>query len=251
MLTQNLKYLRKKHRISQEALAAAIGVSKTTLGDYERGKYEPSIATLIHLAQYFNVSLDDLLLKDLKHEDYEIIRNKDLRVLAITMDNEGKENIELVDTKAEAGYIESFNDPEYLRELPKLYFPNIPEGTYRAFEIRGDSMLPVQEGDIVICKYVEDIKHIKNGNTYVIVSKAGGLAYKRVQVAKDKNALLMTSDNPVYPPYLLEMEDIAEIWQFYAYLSREDPKNTVEWMTDSRISDIHAKVNGIYRKVIS
>ncbi|HHH54632.1 MAG TPA: helix-turn-helix domain-containing protein, partial [Bacteroidetes bacterium] len=180
MLPQNLKYLRKKHHISQRDLAEAVELARSTIGDYERGRSEPDIKTLIRLTDYFKISLDDLILKDLKKEDYEIIRNKDFRVLAITVNKDEKENIELVNTKAEAGYIEGFNDPEYVRDLPKLYFPNIPEGTYRAFEIHGDSMLPMEPGSIVICSYVENMLDIKNGKTYVVVSKSGGLVYKRV-----------------------------------------------------------------------
>ena len=122
MLSQNLKYLRKKNNISQQALADKIGMSRSSIGDYERGRTEPDIDTLIKIVDYFDVSVDDLLRKDLKKEDYEILSNKDLRVLAITIDSYDRENIELVDTKAEAGYIESFNDPEYIRDLPKLYF---------------------------------------------------------------------------------------------------------------------------------
>ena len=249
MLTKNLRYLRKKHGISQEILATALGVSKTTFGDYERGKYEPSISTLIDLGKYFNVSIDDLLLKDLRHEDYEIIRNKDLRVLAITVDNENRENIELVDTKAEAGYIESFNDPEYIRDLPKIYFPVIPEGTYRGFEIRGDSMLPLEQGSIVICSYLEDIGSIKNDKTYVVVSKTGGLVYKRVRLLSEENALLMTSDNDMYEPYTLPLDDVAEVWSYYAHISLTDPRLSIEQMIDERITDIQSKVKEIYKKM--
>jgi len=122
MLGDNLKYLRRKRGISQELLANVIGVSKTTLGDYERERYEPGISTLISLAEYFQVSIDDLLIRDLKISDFEVIRNKELRVLAITVDNEDRENIEFVDTKAEAGYIESFNDPEYIKDLSKRFY---------------------------------------------------------------------------------------------------------------------------------
>jgi transcriptional regulator with XRE-family HTH domain len=246
MLNHNLKYLRKKKGISQEQLANVLDIAKTTLGDYERGKYEPSISTLITLADYFDVSIDGLLRKDLKHEDYEIIRNKDFRVLAITVDNENNENIELVDTKAEAGYIESFNDPEYIRDLPKIYFPNIPEGTYRGFEIRGDSMLPMEPGNVVICSYVENMEEIKDGKTYVVISKSGGLVYKRIRFLKKENALLMISDNDIYSPYLLPLDDIAEIWEYYAHIGISDPKQLIEQMLDERITDIQNKVREIH-----
>ena len=250
MLSQNLKYLRRKNHISQQILADAIRMSRTSIGDYERGRTEPDISTLIGIADYFRVSLDDLLRKDLKKEDYEILRNKDFRVLAITVDKEDRENIELVDTKAEAGYIESFNDPEYIKDLPKIYFPVIPEGTYRGFEIRGDSMLPMEPGSIVICSYVESINDIKDGKTYVVVSKSGGLVYKRIRLLTKENALLLISDNDIYAPYILPSDDIAEIWQYYAHIGLSDPKQLTDQMIDERITDIQNKVKTIYQNII-
>ena len=247
MLQQNLKYLRRKTKISQQVLANSIGVARTTLGDYERGRTEPDIESLIALADYFDVPIDALLRKDLKKEDYEIIRNKDFRVLAITIDSENRENIELVDTKAEAGYLESFNDPEYLKDLPKIFFPNIPQGTYRGFEIRGDSMLPMEPGNIVICSYLENITDIKNDRTYVVVSKSGGIVYKRVKKLDNDSEILLTSDNNVYSPYTLSLEEVAEIWEFHAYVGLFDPKQLVEQAIDDKITDIHSKVNDIYK----
>lgn len=249
MLQQNLKYLRRKTGISQQILANSIGVSRTTLGDYERGRTEPDIESLIVMADYFDISIDSLLRKDLKKEDYEIIRNKDFRVLAITIDSENRENIELIGTKAEAGYLESFNDPEYLEDLPKIFFPNIPQGTYRGFEIRGDSMLPMEPGNIVICSYLENLIDIKNDKTYVVVSKSGGIVYKRLKRLDRTSEILLTSDNDVYSPYTLPLEEIAEIWEYYAHVGLSDPKEIVDQMMDEKIIDIQKKVRGIYKKM--
>jgi transcriptional regulator with XRE-family HTH domain len=247
MLQENLKYLRKKISVSQQILANAMSVSRTTLGDYERGRTEPDIETLIAIADYFDVPIDALLRKNLKREDYEIIRNKELRILAITVDTDDNENIELVNAKAEAGYIESFNDPEYLKELPKLNFPNLPGGTYRGFEIRGDSMLPMEPGSIVICSYIENLGEIKNDKTYVVISKSGGLVYKRVQLLENDNALLLVSDNDIYSPYTLPLEEVAEIWEYYANVNLVDPKLQLEQMIDNRITDMYSKVRDMYK----
>lgn len=250
MLSQNLKYLRKKNNVSQQILGDRIGVGRSTVGDYERGRYEPDISTMISIVDYFNISIDVLLRKNLKNEDYEIVRNKELRILAITVDRDDNENIELVNAKAEAGYIESFNDPEYLKELPKLNFPNLSDGTYRGFEIRGDSMLPMEPGSIVICSYVENLSEIKNNKTYVVISKSGGLVYKRVQLLENNDSLLLVSDNDIYVPYTLPLEEVAEMWEFHAYVGLLDPKQLVEQMIDDKITDIYTKVGDMYKVVV-
>lgn len=249
MLAQNLIYLRRKHRLSQQALAEAMGVPRTTLGEYERGNTEPNIELLIRLADYFKVKVDDLVRANISHHDLEILRSKDLRVLAISIDQTNRENIELVDTKAKAGYLEGFTDPEYIRDLPKLYFPAIPAGTYRAFEIQGDSMLPILEGTIVICKYVESLKDLKDNRTYVVVSKQEGIVYKRIKTNQDTQALLLLSDNDVYAPYWISYADIDEVWQYYAHLSFSDHQGVYDQRIEARLIDIQQKVTRIEHRL--
>ena len=41
----------------------------------------------------------------------------------------------------------------------------------RAFEIKGDSMLPLNPGSIVIGKYLDSFEYIKNNKTYIILTK--------------------------------------------------------------------------------
>ncbi|HPG09548.1 MAG: LexA family transcriptional regulator [Saprospiraceae bacterium] len=249
MIAENLKYLRRKHHLSQQAFSDTLEIPRTTLGDYERGKTEPNIEMLVRIADHFNIKVDDLVRSNLSHRDLEILRNKELRVLAISVDAENRENIELVDTKAEAGYLESFQDPEYIKELPKLYFPSIPQGTYRAFEIRGDSMLPMEAGSIVICSYTESLREVKDGRTYVVVSKQDGVVYKRVRVQKEHQQLTLSSDNEVYAPYTIDFADIDELWQYYAHLSFSDHRQMVDQMVESRLIDIQKKVTKIAEKL--
>ena len=244
-LASNLKYLRKRKKISQGELAEEFQVARTTMGDYERGKTEPNLEMLIKIATKFDVDIDGLITKDLTHNELEIVRQDGLRVLAISVDRNNNENIELVDTKAEAGYLDSFQDPEYIRDLPKISFPNIPNGTFRGFEIRGDSMLPMESGSIVLCSYVEQIDQIKNGKTYVIVSEAQGLVYKRVINKKEENKLILSSDNETYVPYEIAYDEISEVWQYYAHLSFSDTKSTFNYLLEEKLTDIQKKVNEI------
>lgn len=250
LLAQNIKTLRNKAGWSQQVLADQLGMGRSTLAEYERGKTEPNIDTLIKLTELFNISLDQLIRKNLLAESYEIIKNKDLRVLAITVDRDKKGNIELVDTKAEAGYLESAQDPEYIRDLPRIWFPSIPEGTYRGFEIQGESMLPMEPGSIVICAYVEKLSELKDNRTYVVVSQQEGLVYKRVRVNQNRKSLTLTSDNELYAPYEISFTDIREIWQYYAHLSFSDSKQLLDNMVEDKLTDIQKKVTEMYHRQI-
>jgi transcriptional regulator with XRE-family HTH domain len=250
MLVENLKHLRKINNMTQHDLAEVLSIPRSTLGEYERGNTEPSISLLIKISKFFKVTLDDLLIKNPQFPSFELQSSNRFKVLAITVDGAQKSNVELVETKAEAGYLQSYTDPEYIKDLPKIHFPNLPHGTYRGFEINGDSMLPLESGSIVISKYVEKITEIKNGKTYIVISKNEGVVYKRLSLDLVKNELVLKSDNEVFHPYTIPLEEVEEVWQYYAHVGFSDTKRTFTYMLEEKINDIQKKVNAIYEKGI-
>lgn len=58
---QRLQKLRERKRLNRKALGELCGLSKNIIGQYERGEKEPSVGTLIELADYFEVPADYLL----------------------------------------------------------------------------------------------------------------------------------------------------------------------------------------------
>lgn len=61
MIGNNIKKLRQKYELTQEELAAKLGVSRSTMGNYEREKREPDIDMLIKMADTFKISIDELV----------------------------------------------------------------------------------------------------------------------------------------------------------------------------------------------
>lgn len=59
--SKNLKNIRKQSNLSQEDMADYLGCERQTVSMYETGKREPSINMLIKIANFFHVSLDDLI----------------------------------------------------------------------------------------------------------------------------------------------------------------------------------------------
>ena len=60
---ENLKQNRIKKQLSQKELAKVLNVSNQTVSYWEIGKREPCLNDLIQIAEYFDISLDDLLLE--------------------------------------------------------------------------------------------------------------------------------------------------------------------------------------------
>lgn len=243
-VNENIKFLRKKFGYTQETFSDAIGIKRSLVGAYEEGRADPRLNNLLKMSEVFNVSVDTLISKDVSQlTDDELHQSGDsgLKILPITVDQEENENIELIPQRASAGYLNGYADPEFIENLPKFRLPMLPGGaTYRAFEIAGDSMLPLQPGTVIIGQYVERVEDVKNGRTYVLVSKDEGVVYKRVfNYIEDNGKLYLVSDNKSYAAYDIKAEDVLEIWESKAFISVNFPDApSDESMTVDKLTDI-------------
>ncbi|MCU0397159.1 MAG: LexA family transcriptional regulator [Cyclobacteriaceae bacterium] len=228
IVNRNLKHLRLKHELTQKQFAEKLGLKQSVIGAYEEERATPPLNVLLDVSNLFKVSMDVLTRKDLgKLPEREWKATTVAKeVLAITVDASGKENVELVSQKASAGYLAGYQDPEFIAELPKINLPVLPKNrTYRAFEIQGDSMLPVQPGSILFGEYIENLDGIKNGKPYVLVTRQEGIVFKRVfRFSDDAGKLLVVSDNRQYEPYSIASSDILEIWSVRAFYSTKLPE---------------------------
>ena len=57
-----LEELRKSRGIKQEELAAALEVSRQTIGSLENGRYNPSILLACKIARFFDVSIEEVFI---------------------------------------------------------------------------------------------------------------------------------------------------------------------------------------------
>ena len=59
-MKNRLEELRKLRGIKQEELAAALEVSRQTIGSLENGRYNPSILLAFRIARYFGVGIEEI-----------------------------------------------------------------------------------------------------------------------------------------------------------------------------------------------
>ncbi len=233
----NIKTLRQRLGLSQEALAYALGITRAKLSAHENGQTQnPTIGDLFAFSRYFKMSIDALLKADMRHcseaqlaewegnsENYA--SGKALRILATTVNADNEEQIEFVPLKASAGYRSGYSDPEFIAELPRYSLPGLsPHRKHRIFPIAGDSMLPFPDGCSIIGEYVEDWRSLKNGTRCILILKSGGadFVFKEVEnrIAGEKR-IIARSLNPLYAPYEIPVGDILEIWQYHSHLAQK------------------------------
>lgn len=61
-MKNRLEELRKARGVKQEDLAAALEVSRQTIGSLENGRYNPSILLAFRIARYFDMSIEEIFI---------------------------------------------------------------------------------------------------------------------------------------------------------------------------------------------
>ncbi|WP_299157775.1 helix-turn-helix domain-containing protein [uncultured Tenacibaculum sp.] len=221
----NIRHLRKLKGLTQEQFANEVNITRSRVSSYEEGRSEPSIAFLITISEYFKLPIDVLVKNDLSYsKESSFIEIGNQRVLfPITVDNEEENLIEIIPTEASAGYLLGYNDPEYIEQLQRIKLPFLPVGKHRAFPIKGDSMHPMKDGSYVVAQFIESINDVKNGVSYIVVTKNDGITYKRVyNKLEENNTLLLVPDNKNYETYNIPVSEIVELWEFTCSINTQE-----------------------------
>ncbi len=239
--SQNIKFLRKKRNLTQEEIAVALEIKRSTLSGYENGVGQPNLSTLVQFSEFFDVRVDTLLKADLSAlsesqykqfgKDLDLfVKGSNLRVLTSVVDQENEENIEMVSEKAKAGYRTGFADPDYIKVLPTFQFPFLSkQKKYRSFQISGDSMLPIPDGSYVTGEFVLDWNSIRDGQPYIFLTLEDGIVFKLAEnKIKNEKKLILHSLNSLYDPYEIKVNEIKEVWKFVNYISSEMPEPNQE-----------------------
>jgi len=252
-LGSNLKLLRERIKKTQGEVAASLEITRAKINAFENEvNINPTVEDLFKFTDYFNISSDTLLWKNLKQLSEPQIRNLEagnddyikgtkIRVLATTVDSENKENIEIVPIKAKAGYVAGYGNPEFIESLQSFQLPVLSSNRkFRMFQIEGDSMLPIPDKSFVIAEFIENWHEIKNRLACIVLTRDEGIVFKEVtnNLKKDRT-LLMHSLNPTFKDYSIKAEGILEVWKFVSYISNQVPGTGV---TLDRLEDMVAEV---------
>lgn len=189
---ERLKELRLSRELTQEEFAKRIGISRSAVGMYEKGKREPDFETLELFADFFNVDMNYLLGKSDVNTDISSIKN----IVPIE-----KKMIPIIGTIA-AG------KPITADEHIETYLPcDIDVHADFGLIVHGDSMIGagIHDGDVVFIKEQPDVDD-------------GQIAAVRIDdeatlkhVYKIPGGCMLVSENPKYPPMTFTEENCDDI----------------------------------------
>lgn len=177
----------------------------------------------------------------------------------VTVDNQDRENITLVPVKARAGYLDGYYNPDFIQKLPTYRMPGLNNGTFRAFEVKGQSMnLTLHNKSYAIGEWVENWdQNIKDDRVYIIVhedwdnDKEGILIKRCLNRIEKYNNLLCKSDNldrKAYPNINLEPSTIKEVWEVKGALIFEFTNPSLIF---DRMNNLEADMEEIKRRIPS
>lgn len=232
METENtrLKNFRTHLNIQQGEFCQKLGIKQGSYSDIERGRNSVSFQVLKKCIEEFNLNpnwlmtgIGSMFLDEEIQKAEEYNKKEHLEI---------KDNIVLVDAKAAAGYLQGMNESSnFLENMPTFRLPGYYGNSFRAFEVKGNSMVPTLFGkDILVCSKKESLSNIKNGKIYVVILNDGSIVVKRLN--KLGFQITAISDNEEeYPSYVINAEDIFEIWEVEARITgnfdERKPENTI------------------------
>lgn len=228
-LTENLKYLRIKKKLTQEALSKQLDTNRVNIAKWETGTM-PQKDTIAMLTKYFDVSESVLLYENIADNErhgnmvareqsatYETVKATGAQLSKQkAFGNTEDDGLIYVPIAAQAGYSKNFQDPVFIDQLERLFVPGLPYkgDTYRYFEVEGDSMYPtLEEGMQVIGQIIpQEYWHAISDFYIHVIVKDTQILIKRL-FKKDAQTLVMISDNEeMYPQERLNIEDVKELW---------------------------------------
>ncbi|MEY2752573.1 MAG: transcriptional regulator [Bacteroidota bacterium] len=252
-LAEQIKNHRKAKAWTQAQLAERLGLSRAQVGSYEEGRAEPKLDSLKAMAQLFGCSIDALVSGDARSA--QELSGQRLRVLTVAVDPEsGRERVTVVPVKAAAGYLGGYGDLDFIEALPQFGLP-LPEfaqeETRRVFQIQGDSMLPVISGSYVISSYVQDWRSIKTNELYVFLTQEQGVVFKRaINRIAESGYIDLVSDNPVYAPYSVHVDDLIEVWKVQGFIQLDvNAKPSMDQVILARLEHLQGEVHALRRSL--
>jgi len=239
---KNIKKIRTLKKLSQSAFADLFELKRASVGAYEEGRSEAKIDTIVDIAKYFSLSIEQLLVKELTvneitHFDPVKAAQKKAR------NGNGIGEIKLINLANTKNYIKNREDKTFLDNLSIISLPEI-NSQMRAFEHSDCEMnfagSGIFKGDILICKRISDFKtELVLDNVYVFVL-TNELITRRL-VSFD-NEIVVKTDQQNFELKAFAEEEIQECWRVQSLITKNIGKS---YPIENRFNILEQKLDKI------
>ena len=201
----DIKFLRKKAKLSQTEFAVSIGVSLASVQKWEHGERHPNRNTVKKIIEKYKMYLSSS-----EEEEKPSI-------------NEKKGKVPYFDIDVTSHITHSFSD---VHETPSFYVDYQPFNDCEAYVNNyGDSMFPkYKNGERLAVKQIHNLDVINWGETYLVITNdhANNLkTVKDVHPHKDFDKIILKASNPSYAgDTVINKEDVLSIYAIKGKISQ-------------------------------
>lgn len=253
---KNIRKIRTVKKLSQAAFAELFSLARPSVGAYEEARAEPKVDTIIQIANYFGISVDSLLKKELTINDLYNF-NVHLREEGKGGAGEKENNVDvnfiksvLVPKDKQIEYIVHINNLDFVSSLPKVLIPKHQTKNTRAFELTRDDMhnnfYGLNLGDLVFGRKMNTPLKFINNKLYVIITNEK-IIIRRVM--PKGNQLELIPDNSNYDLIEIKNKEVIEAWEVTGYFSQKIEAPTLISERVSHLEDQFDELNDRIKKI--
>ncbi|WP_430425919.1 helix-turn-helix domain-containing protein [Maribacter litoralis] len=211
----NIRKIRSLKSLSQQAFAELFNLKRGTLGAYEEGRSEPKLETLIKIANYFSIPIDDLLTTELTVNNLLKFKGN----LTVEQDLGEQEffiKVSCITALNQGDYMKYYNKDSYIQDLPFLSLPINPDKKFRAYTVQNLEMSRNELGmfpkDIAVGEWVPSTVYSKlNNGTLVFIVTESNIILRRLFITNDN--FVLRADHKNVEDVELKLKDIKEMWR--------------------------------------
>lgn len=251
---KNIKKIRTVKKLSQAAFAEIFSLARPSVGAYEEARAEPKVDTIIQIANYFGISVDSLLTKELTIND---LYNFNVHLEKEVKNRTGENKTEiytnyiksiLVPGDKQIEYIVHINNRDFISSLPKVLIPKHHNKNTRAFEMTTDDMHDnfhgLNLGDLVFGKKMNTPHKFISNKLYVIITKEK-VIIRRVKSKIDQLELI--PDNLNFNRVEIKKGEVIEAWEVTGYFSQKIDAPT---LVSERIMHLENEFDALNKRLL-
>lgn len=223
---KNIKKIRGVKGLSQQAFADLFDLKRGTLGAYEEGRSEPKIETIIKIANYFSISIDDILTAELTVN--QLLRfNDELTLTPEELERTQFATVPSITENLVEDYLEYYDNESFITDLPVMTLPINARKDFRAYTVNNLEMTSHDKGlypkDVVIGERVpQDVIEKLNNGTVVFIVTGTKIVLRRLYLTSD--GIVMRADHKSADDITLQLKEIHELWRVRYVFFRRVPE---------------------------
>ncbi|RXG16841.1 helix-turn-helix domain-containing protein [Leeuwenhoekiella aestuarii] len=212
---KNIRKIRSVKTLSQQAFAELFDLKRGTLGAYEEGRSEPKIETIIKIANYFSIAIDDLLTRELTVN--ELLKFKSSLSEQHELPHpETFKQIPCITEKNSIEYICNYQNQRFVQDMVQVILPVDNSEAMRGFVVTNLEMTNQNQGlfpkDVVLGTLVKEgnYKNIEDGAIVLALIK-DQLILRKAYIFSD--TIILKAEHQNIDELRFPLSEINEIWK--------------------------------------